>query len=633
VTVVQPVVTPEEERYRRRFWAAALALFAVCAPLRLGLVDRHGLWADELFSLAIATGHSMEHPADRADPTRGDYVEAPLSLPPAAYRRYLEHDSPPAGPTRVVRAVFLSDTSPPLYYLLLYGWTLVLGTSDAALRLFSVAWALACFPLIGSLARQMGGRPAVLPALALLTFAPRGLFYSTEGRMYSLLWFWTVSSMWLTLRLQRSGFRPGPYTLWVLTGAAGLLTHYFFGFVWLAGVGWLFLDPGRFSRKWLCGGVAAAGLLALPWYAQVPELLANWRVTADWLKYPPPRYIPFIKELSLPWSFLSLVVDWGMPVWVDGINLAIYLALAVLVWRKLSWRLFSPRRRLLWFWLLGACLGPLVFDLLLGTYTLAHGRYAIAGMPAAFVLVGVGLGRLRPRRRAAFLALIVLACLVGVGRVYANNSRNYEPFRQLGRLLAEQAGPSDLVIVHSIPSGVVGVARYMDRGGASREGVGFASWVGRLGQRRIPEDLQSLAAGRKQDILVKIHDVGEPAPEEDWLRENATLTGEVRLEAAQVLSFHPRDGETFSRDPLREPLRGPRDTVLRILSPSRQEVQSRPVLHDVLDGVGGRHPRGRVIQRGVVHDDDLRGGARPADRVEAAAQFPGAVPRTDDDAA
>src|SRR5262245_28764596 len=300
----------ESRDVRWRFRAAALALFAAAVLLRLGLLDRQGLWADELFSLAMATGHSLEHPADRANLARGDYAEASHPLPPSAYARYLEHDRPPAGPARVVRAVFLSDTSPPLYYLLLYGWTRMLGTSDAALRLFSVACALACFPVIGALARQVGGRHAVLPTWVLFAFAPRWLFYSTEGRMYSLLWFWTVSSMWLTLRLRHTRFHPGLYLLWVAVGAAGLLTHYFFSFVWLAGLAWLFLHPGQLPRKFLGAGAVGVGLLALPWYARVPELLANWRVTADWLKYPPPRYIPVVKELSLPWSFLSLRIDW-----------------------------------------------------------------------------------------------------------------------------------------------------------------------------------------------------------------------------------------------------------------------------------------------------------------------------------
>ena len=131
---------------RSRRMLSALLLFGVAVVLRLVLAGERGLWADELFSLAMATGHSLEHPAAEADPARGDFVEQREAQPPAAYARYLEHESPPAGARRVIRAVQLSDTSPPLYYLLLNLWTRVAGTSDLALRLFSVLGRWQPFP-------------------------------------------------------------------------------------------------------------------------------------------------------------------------------------------------------------------------------------------------------------------------------------------------------------------------------------------------------------------------------------------------------------------------------------------------------------------------------------------------------
>jgi hypothetical protein len=345
--------------------------------------------------------------------------------------------------------------------------------------------------------------------------------------------------MWLTLQLWRRGFRWGLFLLWVGVGAAGWMTHYFFVFVWTPAVLWLLIHPGRFPRKLLAAGVGLVGLLILPWYLQLPESLANWRVTMDWLKIRPGGYHPLKAFLYLPWSFLSIRGVWGVSHWSDRFNLVLFLVLGGLVWWKLSWSLFSVRRRLLWLWLIGACLGPLAFDRLRGTYVIAVPRYALAGMPAAFLLVGLGLGRLRRPVRVGFGMLIVLACLVGVRQVYLNESRDYEPTRQIGHLLAKQLRQGDLVIVHSIPSGVIGIARYMESAGVS-EGVGFASWVGQLGQRRVPDDVQRLAAGRRRIVLVKIHDVGEPAPEEAWLREHATLTEERQLEAVTVLYFVPR---------------------------------------------------------------------------------------------
>jgi uncharacterized membrane protein len=515
----------------------AWVLFVACALLRIGLVERQGLWADEFFSLAIATGHSLEQPASRADVAMGDFVEVPEPVPPAAYGRYLNHDQPPAGWDRVLRAVLLSDTSPPLYYLLLNGWTRLLGTSAAALRLFSVGWALACFPVLWSLARYLGGRVAAIPTCLLFTVSPLCVFYSTEGRTYSLLWFWTVCTAWLTLRLWWRGARPGWLLLWVGVGAAGWLTHYFYVFVWLPAVVWLLLHPGRFPRQWLGMGMVLVGLLILPWYLHLPESLGNWRITADWLKVRPGGYHPLWTFLYLPWSYLSIRGVWGGSYGADRINLAIFLVLGGVVCWKLSWSLWAVRRRLLWAWLAGACLGPFVFDLLRGTYVIAVPRYALAGMPAAFLLVGLGLGRLWRPLRVGFAGMIVLACLAGIRQIYLNESRDYEPYRQIGQMLAQQTTAADLVIVHSIPSGVVGIARYLEKPGPPEDQAGLVAWVGQLGQRHEPEDMQRLAAGRQRLILVKIHDVGEPAPEETWLRAHATLTEERQMEMATILYF------------------------------------------------------------------------------------------------
>jgi uncharacterized membrane protein len=543
---------------------AALLLFVTCALFRIGLLERQGLWADELFSLALATGHSLEHPAERTEPALGDYVELPTAVPPSAYRRYLTHETPAAPLGLVIRATLLSDTNPPLYYLLLHQWTRLLGCGDAVLRLMSVVCGLACFPLIWSLARQVAGRSAPVPACTLFTFSPLCVYYTTEGRMYALLVFWVVSLLWLTLGLRRCGLkgqlmppsalsgrtaehRAGkggwpPFLLiglWILVSAAGLLTHYFYAFIWVAAVAWLWSYPDRFSRSVLAVAAFGAILLALPWYARLPEILASWRVTGHWLDGRLVGFNFLLAFLTLPWSYLSIQGPWGFFFWADVANAGVFFVLAVVLWRRLSWRLFTAKRRLLWLCLLAAWLGPVAFDLFRGTAVMAVPRYALAGMPAAFLLVSLGLSRLRTVPRIVFMTLIVLACLVGLRRIYLNDSRHYEPFRQLGERLAKEAGPSDLVIVHSIPSGVTGVARYIEGKQTAEMAPGFASWVGQLKQRRIPEDLERLAKGFKRIMLVKVHEVGEPAPEEKWLRENATLDAEAVFESASILYFHP----------------------------------------------------------------------------------------------
>jgi len=523
-------------------------IFAFCALIRIGLVDRHGLWADEFFSLAMATGHSLEHPAARADPALGDYVEAPRALPPAAYSRYLKHEVPPSGLGRVVRAVFLSDTNPPLYYLLLYGWTRVLGTGDASLRLFSVLWSLACFPLIWSIATRLGGRGAAVATCILFAVSPFSVFYSTEGRMYSLLLLCSVSTAWLTLRIWDRGPGAGRFALWVLAGVAGLLTHYFFLFFWIPVVFWLQLHPGSFPRRLSGAGAILTALLVLPWYIHLPELLSQWRVTRYWLYVRPDNYQPIKRVLSLPWmTFL-----FGGTRFLNWSYAGVFLLLAIAAVPKLMSSIFSPPHSLLWFWLLGPWLGMVIFDLVRGTYISAVPRYAFAAMPAACLLVGLALESLKYRLRTVLMALIVFLCLVGVSRSYCGYYHDQYP--EVARLLARQVDESDLILVHSFPSCVAGLARYLEQEPAFKTGVGFASWVGELGLGRVPADVEALAAGRKRIILVKARDVGwdDRVPAEIWLDDNAKLVETKKFprnNAIFLLYFTPLDSTTFFGSP------------------------------------------------------------------------------------
>jgi hypothetical protein len=129
------------------------------------------------------------------------------------------------------------------------------------------------------------------------------------------------------------------------------------------------------------------------------------------------------------------------------------------------------------------------------------------------------------------VGLLAAAWLPGIGDAVAHRVRAGEPYHAVARRVAAWAGPDDLVLVHAIPSGVLGVARYLERD------VPMAAWIGQLGQRRVPEDLDALLAGRARVALVRIHDVGAPAPEEDWLRDHATLLGEEQRESARIAYF------------------------------------------------------------------------------------------------
>lgn len=128
------------------------------------------------------------------------------------------------------------DNHPPLYFLLLKGWTIAFGSAPAALRLLSVL--LGCLTILGIYcfvveafpsrephrARQRG---MALFAAALVAVSVFQIRWAWEVRMYALGTALAAFSSWALLRALH---RPGRLHPWLLYAAFALLfayTHYY----------------------------------------------------------------------------------------------------------------------------------------------------------------------------------------------------------------------------------------------------------------------------------------------------------------------------------------------------------------------------------------------------------------------
>jgi hypothetical protein len=370
--------------------------------------------------------------------------------------------------------------------------------------------------------------------------SPLSIYYSADGRMYPLLWLCVVATMATSLALRERGGGAGLFACWVLCSAAGFLTHYFFVFAWLPVTAYLFFRPGKLKPWHLAMCIVAAAVIILPWYIKVPQSLASWRITKDWLKGRPSNF-------SRLWALRDVVSQFfyghDKRLWIGGraSNRPAFLVFAVLALLML-WRLRKrvlDQHRLLVALVFGTiCAGPLLFDLLQHTYTVVWPRYAIAALPAAYLLAAAALGCLTARTRSVLLSLIILAWAPNLFLLFRDPS-HWAPIREISQGVCRSGSATDLILVHSIPSGVIGVARYA--GGPAA----MASWVGQLGTRHMPDSLQQLAVGKTRILFLRLHEVGEPAPEEVWLRANALVFEEKQFDLAEAVDFRPRNAETF----------------------------------------------------------------------------------------
>lgn len=118
-----------------------------------------------------------------------------------------------------------TDVHPPLYYLLLDGWTMLIGHSEFALRVPSAILATISLASIYALGRQWFTVRTGIIALIVLGTSGFYLYYAREARMYSLYLALATLSTWAyTLWWHRPSIRRG--LLYGLILDFLLYTHY-----------------------------------------------------------------------------------------------------------------------------------------------------------------------------------------------------------------------------------------------------------------------------------------------------------------------------------------------------------------------------------------------------------------------
>jgi 4-amino-4-deoxy-L-arabinose transferase-like glycosyltransferase len=184
----------------------------------------------------------------------------------------------PGSFTDMLRQVKGSESNPPLYYVLAWGWAKAFGTGEVTMRSLSALFGVATIPISYCIGRELASRRAGLIAAALVAVNPMLIWYSQEARSYALLVFFGAASLLFFARALRT--REGrDLALWALASALALCSHYFA--VFAVGIEALWLLVALRSR-WRAvlpavGGVAIVGLALIPLIsAQVNPTHIGW---------------------------------------------------------------------------------------------------------------------------------------------------------------------------------------------------------------------------------------------------------------------------------------------------------------------------------------------------------------------
>lgn len=235
----RPLTVVRHDRWRRLLWPAVVVVLVVTVTLRF--LAFTPMWLDEAQTVEIA------------------------------------HRSVP-GLLHALR----HDGSPPLFYLLLHGWMLLVGTGTFAVRALSGVLAVAALPLAWLVARRYGaGRRGAWAATLLFAACPFAIRYATEARMYALEILLVLLGLLAFERVWTRGGAAATVGAAAVT-AALVLTHYWSLFlVAVAGLGaaYLAVRGSRRARRVLVA-LAVGCLGFLPWlpsfWFQVRHTGAPW---------------------------------------------------------------------------------------------------------------------------------------------------------------------------------------------------------------------------------------------------------------------------------------------------------------------------------------------------------------------
>jgi hypothetical protein len=329
------------------------------------------------------------------------------------------------------------DGAPPLYYLLLHGWTAVAGEGAFAVRALSGLFSALSLPLAWLLGRRVAGPRGGVALVLLLAASPFAVRYASETRMYALVVFLTLLA---GLAVGRTVRRPGagPVVAVALSSGALLLTHYWAAY--LVAVAALLAVAGlrrdRRAAGRVLAGLAGGGVLLLPW---LPSLLVQ------------------VGHTGTPWAAAGGLssIPTALTAWQGGgtvaavllghalVCLAVVALVAVPADDPTVLRMGRARGPVPWVLLVVAA-GTLVVGGLASwvTSSAVSPRYTSVALPAFLALVAVGLAAVPARR--VFAGLLAVVVLLGLG-VAASKVRT--PRTQAGEVAAalDRAAPGDVV--------------------------------------------------------------------------------------------------------------------------------------------------------------------------------------------
>jgi mannosyltransferase len=364
--------------------AALGGLLAVAAGVRFAAIGSQSLWLDE-----VVTGELVKKPF-------GDMLST------------IPH----------------SESTPYLYYVLLWPWAQVFGEGAAGLRSLSALFGVLTVAAVWAGARALVSDRAALGAGALAALNPFLVWYSQEARAYALLALLCAVSFWCFARALRE---PRWLKWWAVASILALATHYFAAFTVVPEAIALAVVAGR-TRAWAIA-CAAIGLAAL---ALAPLAATQRRGGgADW-----------IADISLGHRIAEIPKRFVAGEFGNQLGYVFWPVLVCsLVALALLWTRSSAAERRGGTIALAVGASGLIVPIAMAVATLDYvfARNLIGSLPVLLVAFAAGLtGTHVGRAGAAVLALVWALSLLALVRIATDDALQRDDWRSAAHALDDQ---------------------------------------------------------------------------------------------------------------------------------------------------------------------------------------------------
>jgi uncharacterized membrane protein len=341
------------------------------------------------------------------------------------------------------------EFNPPLYWILVYFWGRVFGTSEMGLRSFSILCLAVAGLVTYRFSKSLFNNQVAWIAGGLLVFSPLVLTYGSNARYYSLAAALTMLVIWMTSNYlsKNSLLNLG---MVVLTGTALLYAIYFGAIVLIAinlwwAIRWWF--DGRKIQQFLKWGVAQALILICfsPWLTSALKTVHN--------NFPATLgNINWLTGIFLRVGYLGYA--YGVGEFISPLDPVAWLGIILVA----ALILFSVLKSSRQFWLTASILALVIVVSigvnLVGLVTVSYWQNlpnrTFFVYPLFLIILAYGIDRLKRFWKWGALAAILLVYSVGIYNYF--NSREVikpilsVPWRQIMGNIQDRSGADAVVI-------------------------------------------------------------------------------------------------------------------------------------------------------------------------------------------